>query len=64
MKNSTSDELTKADCVKKDEEQSPRKTNPKDREEALREADRIIAKLEQSYLRTATALRSLNNVGS
>jgi hypothetical protein len=64
MKDPVPDGLIQADCIKEEEKQSSRKTNPKDREAALREADRIIAKLEQSYLRTATALRSLNNVGS
>ena len=42
----------------------PRKPMPKDREAALREADRIIEKLEESYRRTAVVLRSLNNIAS
>ena len=64
MKNSAPEELAQANCVNKEEKKNSRKTTPKDREEALREADRIIEKLEQSYVRTATALRSLKNVGS
>ena len=41
-----------------------RKPRPKDRESALREADLIIEKLEESYRRTAAVLRSLNNIAS
>ena len=63
-KNPAPDGFVQAAGVNKEEEQYPRKTNPEDREAALREADRIIEKLEESYIRTATALRSLNNVGS
>ena len=44
--------------------QGPRKPRPKDRESALREADLIIEKLEESYRRTAAVLRSLNNIAS
>ena len=63
-KNPAPDGLVRAAAVNKEEKQASRKTRPEDREAALREADRIIEKLEQSYLRTATALRSLNNLGS
>ncbi|MFP6901067.1 MAG: hypothetical protein VCA36_08990 [Opitutales bacterium] len=63
-KNPAPDGLVQRAAVNKEEKQAPRKTRPEDRETALREADRIIEKLEQSYLRTATVLRSLNNVDS
>lgn len=45
-------------------EQAVRKPRPKDRESALREADRIIEKLEESYWRTGTVLRNCSNFGS
>jgi len=44
--------------------QEARNPRAKDREPALREADRIIEKLEESYSRSGQVLRSLNNIGS
>ena len=64
MKKSTADARASVVGGNPEAKKGLRKPCPKDRETALREADLIIERLEESYRRTAAVLRSLNNVAS